>query len=557
MIIFACIFTPKFAIASETPNIAVYVTSGRTDDRRWGENRALATFIQDALIRSGRYRAIERSVRFVEQLELEQAKQHSGAVDENDIRRLGMQAGVQFLCIANITRVLDAYQISARIVDIETARVVTMGVTLSGMESAEDLRRASEDVVGKMLEVLPTPDRSHRRNRREFPNSSASDTTTLMPPSVPQDTQQTTASQSVQPVSGGSSFTDSRDGQSYRTAEIGSLTWMAENLNFETGNSWCYDNNSSNCSKYGRLYDWNTAKSVCPSGWRLPARHDWDDLGQAAGGTKRPDLKGNIDWLNAGSKLKSRSYWINNGNVTDDFGFSGLAGGTRGTDGVFGMFAFVDSFGLWWTAAESSGNNAYYRGIGNDFNDLNEETIDKSFGLSVRCVCDRPGFSAPVAPQPVSQVKESGAESRPKPKTKKPNFYYSIYDTRILGIQAGYGTALNAEVTLTLGVGHQRADFGLAYWPIYEGGEFNILYNLQTNSSPVNLYAGIGCAFLLYYDHDNKYYMDGTFDMDLGLGIQIGTELTIERTVLGVYTRTMWYYENTLSTVGVRVGFKF
>jgi len=172
---FAFILPPLPTAASEIPNIAVYVTSGRVSDKITGEeNRALATFILDALIKSGRFVAIERSDRFVEQLELEQVKQRSGAVDDNDIRRLGIQAGVQFVCIADITRVLDAYQISARIVDIETARVAAMGVSLSSMESAEELRRVSEEIVGKMLPALPP----HRRNQimREFSGSRGRDT---------------------------------------------------------------------------------------------------------------------------------------------------------------------------------------------------------------------------------------------------------------------------------------------------------------------------------------------------------------------------------------------
>jgi uncharacterized protein (TIGR02145 family) len=165
-------------------------------------------------------------------------------------------------------------------------------------------------------------------------------------------------------------FTDTRDGKTYRTVKIGTQVWMGENLNYQTGNSWCYDNKSSNCSKYGRLYNWNTARKACPTGWHLPTRQEWDQLVSFAGGG------------DAGTKLKSKSpEW----NCADEYGFSALPGGIRVTDG---SFDYLGSHGDWWSATEDGAFDAYYRSMVSGYTNVYEHYSSKHYGFSVRCLRD-------------------------------------------------------------------------------------------------------------------------------------------------------------------------
>ena len=166
-------------------------------------------------------------------------------------------------------------------------------------------------------------------------------------------------------------FIDDRDGQIYRKVEIGGVVWMAENLNFETSNSWCYDNDASNCNTYGRLYTWDAAMAACPAGWRLSTNDDWDALINVTGG-----------WSAAGTNLKaSTPDW----NGDDTFGFSALPGGNRTPSG---HFVNVGIFGNCWTATEDGSAKAYVRLMNSAWTFVGDVGEDKAFGFSVRCMRD-------------------------------------------------------------------------------------------------------------------------------------------------------------------------
>ena len=200
--------------------------------------------------------------------------------------------------------------------------------------------------------------------------------------------QSSSSSISVSSISSSSSInvstgtmTDSRDGQTYETVTIGTHTWMAENLNYEVDESWCYDNDVSNCSKYGRLYEWNAAAKACPRGWHLPTKVEFETLFDVAGGIEI-----------AGSRLKSSSGWndVNSNHIMyqtvkgyDSFGFSALPAGKWYEEGGFGCEGYNAYF---WSSTETDYSGvAYYMELDHDTEYAYLGVQPTDFALSVRC----------------------------------------------------------------------------------------------------------------------------------------------------------------------------
>jgi uncharacterized protein (TIGR02145 family) len=172
------------------------------------------------------------------------------------------------------------------------------------------------------------------------------------------------------------SMKDSRDGKTYKTVKIGKQVWMAENMNYETAGSYCYDDDPANCEKYGRLYTWPAALNACPEGWRLPTYADFETLMSNVGGS---DV--------AGKMLKSRTGWEDykgkSGNGIDKYGFNVLPAGIRISYGRFGLAGDEADF---WSATETGEYNAYGLELYCNFEYALLNIYYKGFAHSVRCL---------------------------------------------------------------------------------------------------------------------------------------------------------------------------
>ena len=178
------------------------------------------------------------------------------------------------------------------------------------------------------------------------------------------------------------SIIDGRDGQKYKIVKIDRLWWFAQNLNYETENSHCYNDSTKYCDKYGRLYTWAAAvgkseeecgerhvcnlslpvQGVCPSGWHVPANYEWNDLFVFVGGDKV-----------AGEVLRN----------SREGGFALLYAGRINFAGDFvqeGRSACI------WSSNEVDDYDSYYVDFYYTYSKVFLEDADKTDGYSVRCV---------------------------------------------------------------------------------------------------------------------------------------------------------------------------
>ena len=186
------------------------------------------------------------------------------------------------------------------------------------------------------------------------------------------------------------------DGNVYKTIQIGTQTWMAENLkttryndgsaipDITDNNTWAglttgaycfYNNDQTNNATYGKLYNWyavNTDK-LAPTGWHVPTDQEWSILISYLGGTS-----------SAGGKMKSTILWNSpNTNANNLSGFSAIPTGERSTDGTYNYIGQSETF---WSLNARDNGAAWYCILNYSNSNAGITYYNNKVGFSIRCV---------------------------------------------------------------------------------------------------------------------------------------------------------------------------
>jgi uncharacterized protein (TIGR02145 family) len=180
-------------------------------------------------------------------------------------------------------------------------------------------------------------------------------------------------------------FCDTRNNRLYKFVTIGtgakSQIWMAENLNYKTPTgSACFENDAVKCAKYGRHYNWSTAISVCPAGWHLPSKAEFETLIENAKGS------GSLEDASKALRAKTWDYTQACGNVAgnDTYEFTALPAGSISSDDTDDSFA-EDEQTYFWSSTENDTDNATMMSIACS---IWTEEWEKYYYFSVRCIKD-------------------------------------------------------------------------------------------------------------------------------------------------------------------------
>jgi len=180
-------------------------------------------------------------------------------------------------------------------------------------------------------------------------------------------------------------FVDSRDNKSYKTVQLGSQVWFAENLRSKLdnqGNSlnyFCISNSEPNCDALGYMYTFEVSQTACPQGWRMPVETDWQQLEQFLGMSQSE-----IEMMNAFRGTDSATRLREDGDTLLDIKLTGaiIAPNTPNESTVS-----MNEQAIFWSNTMFNSTNAILRGLFHDNNAIYRSNIEiEQFATCLRCI---------------------------------------------------------------------------------------------------------------------------------------------------------------------------
>jgi len=167
-------------------------------------------------------------------------------------------------------------------------------------------------------------------------------------------------------------FTDNRDGQQYLLTKIGSQIWTAQNLRFQSPNAWT--NSEFPSLLYGKLYSWNEAQTVCPSGFSLPTRAEYETMTTTVGN----------EYFTIGKKLKSRNGWLHNEEGRNLVGLDLYPAGNYAIDST--DYRGLGEYAALWTDTELNTQEAVYGVLSYNSPNIYYYSLEKNIACACRCI---------------------------------------------------------------------------------------------------------------------------------------------------------------------------
>ena len=122
------------------------------------------------------------------------------------------------------------------------------------------------------------------------------------------------------------------------------------------------------------LYPWETAKKMCPEGWRLPSKEDFEQLTKNMGNS-----------FTEGTRLRSKEGWPHK-DGTDNFGFNALPAGYKLASDDFRNLREGAYF---WTSSQTEDGQPLSFSLIDMFDAESVSINDRRYALSIRCLKDK------------------------------------------------------------------------------------------------------------------------------------------------------------------------